>query len=164
MKFGINQSISQTITQLACIQLETPSSRLWNFWWIKTYTTFKMMVHIWITNILQLTGNLPAAEVVQGDCKRVYASYTKMNHSWVTKPWHQRLTPNVQIKCIILGHWPCTHMWTSFTHRYWPYLAVCKYRKEKTVPMNSRKWPTWLPSIGTDSSVTMNHKNGLNGA
>ena len=40
MKFGINQSISQTITQLSCIQLETPSSRLWNFWWIKTYTTF----------------------------------------------------------------------------------------------------------------------------
>ena len=39
MKFGINQSISQTITQLSCIQLETPSSRLWNFWWIKTYTT-----------------------------------------------------------------------------------------------------------------------------
>ena len=42
MKFGINQSISQTITQLSCIQLETPSSRLWNFWWIKTYTTFKL--------------------------------------------------------------------------------------------------------------------------
>ena len=41
MKFGINQAISQTITQLSCIQLETPSSRLWNFWWIKTYTTFK---------------------------------------------------------------------------------------------------------------------------
>ena len=41
MKFGINQSISQTITQLPCIQLETPSSRLWNFLWIKTYTTFK---------------------------------------------------------------------------------------------------------------------------
>ena len=39
MKFGINQAISQTITQLSCIQLETPSSRLWNFWWIKTYTT-----------------------------------------------------------------------------------------------------------------------------
>ena len=31
MKFGINQAISQTITQLSCIQLETPSSRLWNF-------------------------------------------------------------------------------------------------------------------------------------
>ena len=43
MKFGINQSISQTITQLACIQLETPSSRLWNFWWIKTYTTFNTL-------------------------------------------------------------------------------------------------------------------------
>ena len=43
MKFGINQSISQTITQLSCIQLETPSSRLWNFWWIKTYTTFKQV-------------------------------------------------------------------------------------------------------------------------
>ena len=42
MKFGINQAISQTITQLSCIQLETPSSRLWNFWWIKTYTTFKI--------------------------------------------------------------------------------------------------------------------------
>ena len=42
MKFGINQSISQTITQLSCIQLETPSSRLWNFWWIKTYTTFNL--------------------------------------------------------------------------------------------------------------------------
>ena len=42
MKFGINQSISQTITQLSCIQLETPSSRLWNFWWIKTYTTFNI--------------------------------------------------------------------------------------------------------------------------
>ena len=42
MKFGINQAISQTITQLSCIQLETPSSRLWNFWWIKTYTTFKV--------------------------------------------------------------------------------------------------------------------------
>ena len=41
MKFGIKQAISQTITQLSCIQLETPSSRLWNFWWIKTYTTFK---------------------------------------------------------------------------------------------------------------------------
>ena len=40
MKFGVNQAISQTITQLSCIQLETPSSRLWNFWWIKTYTTF----------------------------------------------------------------------------------------------------------------------------
>ena len=40
MKFGINQAISQTITQLSCIQLDTPSSRLWNFWWIKTYTTF----------------------------------------------------------------------------------------------------------------------------
>ena len=40
MKFGINQAISQAITQLSCIQLETPSSRLWNFWWIKTYTTF----------------------------------------------------------------------------------------------------------------------------
>ena len=38
--FGINQAISQTITQLSCIQLETPSSRLCNFWWIKTYTTF----------------------------------------------------------------------------------------------------------------------------
>ena len=47
MKFGINQSISQTITQLSCIQLETPSSRLWNFWWIKTYTTFKGR---WIIN------------------------------------------------------------------------------------------------------------------
>ena len=42
MKFGINQAISQTITQLSCIQLETPSSRLWIFWWIKTYTTFKL--------------------------------------------------------------------------------------------------------------------------
>ena len=42
MKFGINQAISQTITQLSCIQLETPSSRLRNFWWIKTYTTFKI--------------------------------------------------------------------------------------------------------------------------
>ena len=42
MKFGINQAISQTITQLSCIQLETPSSRLWNFWWIKTYTTFNI--------------------------------------------------------------------------------------------------------------------------
>ena len=42
MKFGINQAISQTITQLSCIQLETPSSRLWNFWWIKTYTTFNL--------------------------------------------------------------------------------------------------------------------------
>ena len=42
MKFGINQVISQTITQLPCIQLETPSSRLWNFWWIKTYTTFNL--------------------------------------------------------------------------------------------------------------------------
>ena len=31
MKFGINQAISQTITQLSCIQLETPSSRLWIF-------------------------------------------------------------------------------------------------------------------------------------
>ena len=31
MRFGINQAISQTITQLPCIQLETPSSRLWNF-------------------------------------------------------------------------------------------------------------------------------------
>ena len=41
MKFGINQAISQTITLLSCIQLDTPSSRLWNFWWIKTYTTFK---------------------------------------------------------------------------------------------------------------------------
>ena len=41
MKFGTNQAISQTITQLSCIQLETPSSRLINFWWIKTYTTFK---------------------------------------------------------------------------------------------------------------------------
>ena len=27
MKFGINQAISQSITQLSCIQLETPSSR-----------------------------------------------------------------------------------------------------------------------------------------
>ena len=45
MKFGINQAISQTITQLSCIQLETPSSRLWNFWWIKTYTTFKFNFH-----------------------------------------------------------------------------------------------------------------------
>ena len=44
MKFGINQAISQTITQLSCIQLETPSSRLWNFWWIKTYTTFKTLI------------------------------------------------------------------------------------------------------------------------
>ena len=44
MKFGINQAISQTITQLSCIQLETPSSRLWNFWWIKTYTTFKLIL------------------------------------------------------------------------------------------------------------------------
>ena len=44
MKFGINQAISQTITQLSCIQLETPSSRLWNFWWIKTYTTFKSYI------------------------------------------------------------------------------------------------------------------------
>ena len=43
MKFGINQAISQTITQLSCIQLETPSSRLWNFWWIKTYTTFNTL-------------------------------------------------------------------------------------------------------------------------
>ena len=41
MKFGINQAIPQTITQLSCIQLETPSSRLWIFLWIKTYTTFK---------------------------------------------------------------------------------------------------------------------------
>ena len=49
MKFGINQAISQTITQLSCIQLETPSSRLWNFWWIKTYTTFK-----------SITSNVPA--------------------------------------------------------------------------------------------------------
>ena len=44
MKFGINQAISQTITQLSCIQLETPSSRLWNFWWINdpnyTYDLF----------------------------------------------------------------------------------------------------------------------------
>ena len=46
MKFGINQAISQTITQLSCIQLETPSSRLWNFWWIKTYTTFKVCIGI----------------------------------------------------------------------------------------------------------------------
>ena len=46
MKFGINQAISQTITQLSCTQLETPSSRLWNFLWIKTYTTFKLtMIH-----------------------------------------------------------------------------------------------------------------------
>ena len=45
MKFGINQAISQTITQLSFIQLETPSSRLWNFWWIKTYTTFKLLMH-----------------------------------------------------------------------------------------------------------------------
>ena len=43
MKFGINQAISQTITQLSCIQLETPSSRFWNFWWIKTYTTFNSL-------------------------------------------------------------------------------------------------------------------------
>ena len=53
MKFGINQAISQTITQLSCIQLETPSSRLWNFWWIKTYTTFKA------TNILATFQNDP---------------------------------------------------------------------------------------------------------
>ena len=46
MKFGINQAISQTITQLSCIQLETPSSRLWNFWWIKTYTTFNALYAI----------------------------------------------------------------------------------------------------------------------
>ena len=46
MKFGINQAISQTITQLSCIQLETPSSRLWNLWWIKTYTTFKNNQHV----------------------------------------------------------------------------------------------------------------------
>ena len=43
MKFGINQAILQSITQLSCIQLETPSSRLWNFWWIKTYTTFNIV-------------------------------------------------------------------------------------------------------------------------
>ena len=47
MKLGINQAISQTITQLSCIQLETPSSRLWNFWWIKTYTTFKCALVLW---------------------------------------------------------------------------------------------------------------------
>ena len=47
MKFGINQAISQTITQLSCIQLETPSSRLWNFWWIKTYTTFNW-IPVWL--------------------------------------------------------------------------------------------------------------------
>ena len=41
MKFGINQAISQTITQLSCFQLETPSSRLWYFLCIKTYTTLK---------------------------------------------------------------------------------------------------------------------------
>ena len=46
MKFGINQAISQTITQLSCIQLETPSSRLWNFWWIKTYTTFNLSIEL----------------------------------------------------------------------------------------------------------------------
>ena len=46
MKFGINQAISQTITQLSCIQVETPSSRLWNFLWIKTYTTFNITVHV----------------------------------------------------------------------------------------------------------------------
>ena len=44
MKFEINQAISQTTTQLSCIQLETPSSRLWNFWWIKTYTTFNSLM------------------------------------------------------------------------------------------------------------------------
>ena len=43
MKFGINQAISQTITLLSCIQLETSSSRLLNFWWIKTYTTFNTL-------------------------------------------------------------------------------------------------------------------------
>ena len=40
MKFGINQAISHTITLLLCIQLETSLPKLWNFWWIKTYTTF----------------------------------------------------------------------------------------------------------------------------
>ena len=55
MKFGINQAISQTITQLSCIQLDTPSSRLWNFWWIKTYTTFKYF--LW--NCYQVNATTP---------------------------------------------------------------------------------------------------------
>ena len=57
MKFGINQAISQTITQLSCIQLETPSSRLWNFWWIKTYTTFNFITFKLMsqTNILSIS-------------------------------------------------------------------------------------------------------------
>ena len=68
MKFGINQAISQTITQLSCIQLETPSSRLWNFWWIKTYTTFNRrglsysvlpMPHGYVALVLLILGQSP---------------------------------------------------------------------------------------------------------
>ena len=78
MKFGINQSISQTITQLSCIQLEYPSSRLWNFWWIKTYTTFKVSLKI---TYLKLNWNLPGVNELS-QC---------LNQQWFIineKPWN----------------------------------------------------------------------------
>ena len=54
MKFGINQTISQTITQLSCIQLETPSSRLWNFDGSR------------LTQPLRCTSNENTLRVIQG--------------------------------------------------------------------------------------------------
>ena len=71
MKFGINQSISQTITQLSCIQLETPSSRLWNFWWIKTYTTFNLcpFQHLVYVDVLYwIVGTAQFMNCLEQDC------------------------------------------------------------------------------------------------
>ena len=72
MKFVINQAISQTITQLSCIQLETPSSRLWNFWWIKTYTTFNYMnviALLFFRNDLTHQGLVPLSGPLLCSCK-----------------------------------------------------------------------------------------------
>ena len=63
MKFEINQAISQTITQFSCIQLETPSSRLWNVWWIKTYTTFKEPNRYCCLNNISLTKKLREVDI-----------------------------------------------------------------------------------------------------
>ena len=88
MKFGINQAISQTIPQLPCIQLETPSSRLWNFWWIKTYTTFNVFSSCppprpLLQGLLPLTSK-PFKLHLQYLGQRIYRSGKIY---WLTFPW-----------------------------------------------------------------------------
>ena len=76
MKFGINQAISQTTTQLSCIQLETLSSRLWNFWWIKTYTTFNFHMSNPLKNLTEHYRSIEGQKVIN-----------KIFERWVEQKW-----------------------------------------------------------------------------